>query len=148
MVLDTTFVIVTASLLVQLAVLSMIIYGFMLYRRLKFRQHGVVMAYAVFVQAAAVFALMVPSFVLAVVPFYIVPHTLELTSLVSLGHEVTGGLAFALGVWFVGSWRFQKGFNGCFNKKRLMLFTMVVWVIALSFGITLYSIFNWTVLMG
>jgi hypothetical protein len=148
MVLDITFVIVTASLLVQVTVLALLIYGYMLYRRLKFRQHGVVMAAAVFVQVIAVFAIMVPSFVLAVFPLYIIPHTLEVTSLVSLSHEVTGGLAFVLGVWFVASWRFQKGFNGCFNKKRLMLLTMVVWLIALIFGITLYTIFNWTILMG
>jgi hypothetical protein len=148
MVLDTTFVIVTASLFIQVAVLALLIYGYHLCRHLKFRQHGVIMAYAVFVQVAAVFAIMVPSFVLAVLPLYIISNTLELTSLVSLIHEITGGLAFVLGVWFVASWRFQKSFSGCFNKKRLMLVTMTVWLIALTFGITLYSIFNWSIMMG
>ena len=111
MALNVIFFIVTVSLIIQVAVLSLILYGYLLYRRLKFRQHGVIMATAVFVQLAAVFAIMVPSFVLAVFPFYIVPHTLELVSIVSLFHEVTGGLALALGVWFVSSWRFQKNFE-------------------------------------
>jgi hypothetical protein len=147
MVLDITFVIVTSSLFVQIAVLALLIYGYNLYRQLKFRQHGFVMAYAVFVQIVAVFAIMVPSFIWAVFPIYIVPNTLDLVSLISLTHEVTGGLAFALGVWFVAEWRFQKSFKGCFNKKVRMLVTMAVWLIALTFGTSLYTIFNWSILI-
>ncbi len=41
MVFNLIFAIVTASLLIQLAVLSLLIYGYLLYRRLKFRQHGI-----------------------------------------------------------------------------------------------------------
>jgi hypothetical protein len=148
MALTVTFAIVTVSLIVQVAILSLLIYGYLLYQRLKFRKHGVIMAWAVFAHLAAVIAIMVPSFVLAVFPYYIVPHTLELTSIISIIHEVTGGLALALGLWFVASWRFRKDFKGCFNKRRLMLATMIVWVAALVFGIALYTIFNWTLLMG
>ena len=148
MVFNLVFAIVTASLLIQLAVLSILIYGYLLYRRLKFRRHGIIMSCAVFVQVAGVFSIMVPSFVLAVFPNYIVTHTLELVSVVSLIHEVTGSLALALGIWFVASWSFRKDFKRCFNKRKLMFATMVVWVIALSFGITLYTIFNWAILMG
>lgn len=144
--LGTTFVLVTASLIVQIAVLSLLIYGYLLYRNSKFRQHGTFMAIAVITQIFAVFIIMVPSFVLAVFPFYIIPHTLELTSIVSLLHEVTGGLAFALGAWFVASWRFRRDFKGCFNKRKLMLATLIVWVTALFFGITLYMILNWAIL--
>jgi hypothetical protein len=106
------------------------------------------MATAVFVHLTAVFAIMVPSFVLAVFPFYIVPRTFELVSMVSIFHEVTGGLALALGIWFVASWRFHKDFKGCFNKRKPMLATMIVWVSALIFGIALYTIFNWAILTG
>ena len=52
MVFYLIFAIVTASLLIQLAVLSLLIYGYLLYRRLKFRLHGFIMSYAVFVQVA------------------------------------------------------------------------------------------------
>jgi hypothetical protein len=148
MVLDVTFVIVTASLILQVVVLSLLIYGYRLNRRLKFRLHGVVMAYAVFAHLAGVFAIMVPAFALAVLPKFIVAHPFELTSIVSIIHEVTGGLALALGVWFVASWRFRKDFKGCFNKRKLMLATMIVWVAALIFGIAQYLIFNWAVLTG
>jgi hypothetical protein len=148
MALDVAFIIVSASLIIQVVVLFLVLYGYRLSRRLKFRQHGVVMATAVFVQIAAVFAIMVPSFVLAVFPHYIVAHTAELTSIVSLFHEVTGALAFALGVWFVGSWRFRKNFKGCFNRRKPMVVTIVIWVAALIFGIALYTIFNWAILTG
>lgn len=146
--LTATFVIVTLSLFIQFLVLFLVAYGYVSYRRFNLPKHGRVMAWAVFVQVVAVFAIMVPSFVAAVFPDYIVVKPFELTSVVSLFHEVTGGLALALGVWFVAAWRFRPNFAGCFGRRRLMLATMVVWLIALLFGITLYSIFNWAVLMG
>ena len=148
MVLDVVFVIVSASLVIQVIVLFLVLYGYQLSRLLKFRQHGVVMATAVFAQLAAVFAIMVPSFVISVFPHYIVTQTLKLVSVVSLFHEVTGGLALGLGVWFVGSWRFRKNFKGCFNRRKPMVATIVTWVAALIFGIALYTIFNWAILTG
>ncbi len=148
MAFNIIFAIVTTSLVIQLVVLSLLMYGYLLKRRLKFRAHGVIMAWAVFVHLAAVFAIMVPSFVYAVLPFYIVAHPLELTSIVSLIHEVTGALALALGVWFVASWRFHKDLKGCFNKKKFMLGTIIIWIAALLFGIIQYTIFNWNILMG
>jgi hypothetical protein len=148
MALNLVFVIVTLSLVIQVAVLSLLLYGYLLYRRFKFRKHGVIMAMAVFVHLTAVFAIMVPSFVLATFPFYIILHTFELVSVVSIFHEVTGGLALVLGVWFVASWRFHKDFKGCFNKRKPMLITMIVWVTALAFGIALYTVFNWAILTG
>lgn len=146
--LNATFLIVTVSLVFQIVVLFLLLYGYTFYRRLKFRKHGIMMALAVFVHLATVFAVMVPSFVLAVFPHYILLHPLELTSIFSLIHEVTGALALGLGVWFVVSWRFRKSFTGCFNKRRAMLATMIIWLLALTFGIALYSIFNWSILMG
>ncbi|MCL4430478.1 MAG: hypothetical protein M1167_06970 [Chloroflexi bacterium] len=148
MALNVVFIVVTASLAIQLAVLFLLIYGYKLKRKLQFRQHGLAMSAAVFVHLAAVFAIMVPSFVLAVIPEYITAHPFELASIVSLFHMVFGAAAISLGVWRVASWRFRKNFAGCFNKKKYMLSTMIVWLVALSFGIALYSIFNWAVLMG
>lgn len=146
--LNAFFVIVTLSLIIQVVVLFLIIYGYLLYRRRKFRQHGGVMAWAVFVHLAAVFGIMVPSFVLAIFPYFIVVHPLELASIVSLIHEVTGAVALALGVWFVASWRFRKDFKGCFNRRKSMLATMIIWLSSLIFGIALYTILNWAILMG
>jgi hypothetical protein len=148
MALNVTFAIVTASLAIQVVVLFLLVYGYLLKRRLKFRQHGITMSVAVFVHLTAVFVIMVPSFVRAVLPEYIVVRPFELASLVSLFHIVFGGLAVSLGIWRVASWRFRKNLAGCFNKKGFMRSTIIIWLAALGFGITLYTIFNWTILMG
>ncbi len=145
---DTVFFIVTLSLAVQLVVLALLLIGYVFVRKLKFRIHGSIMAIAVAVHLAAVFFIMVPSFVAAVLPQFILLNPLGLTSLVSLAHEVSGILALALGVWFVARWRYRKDFKGCFNKRLQMQATMIIWLVALVFGVALYLIFNWTLLVG
>jgi hypothetical protein len=145
---NAVFAIVTLSLAIQIAVLALLIYGYVMFRRLNFRKHGVIMALAVALHMVMVFALMVPSFVLAVLPFFIEVNPFQLTSLVSIFHEITGAIALGLGVWFVASWRFRKNFSGCFNKRKLMVITMVSWLTTLTLGIALYIILNWTILVG
>ncbi len=132
---------VTASLAVQIVVLFLLAYGFMLIRKFRYRQHGFVMAAAVFLHTVMIFSIMIPSFVLAVIPEYIVPSPIELTSIVGLIHAILGSTAVALGAVLVAAWRFKKDFTGCFARKKLMLPTLTVWVAALAFGITLYAIF-------
>ena len=83
-----------------------------------------------------VFAIMIPSFVLAIVPDFIVPNVYGIISVVTLVMAVAGALAVSLGVWLVASWRFQD-LKGCFKKKRIMLSTMALWLVSLSFGIVL-----------
>jgi hypothetical protein len=146
--LSSTFVLVTLNLIIQFVILSLVIYGYWLYRRLNFKRHGIVTSVAVFVQLAAFFAIMAPSFLFAILPSFIVPQPFELVSIVSLLHELAGGIAFALGIWFVASWRFRSGFAGCFGKRRHMRIAIIVWIIALSLGIALYTIFNWSILVG
>jgi hypothetical protein len=100
---------------------------------------------AVVLHLAMVFAIMIPSFVLAIVPDFIVPNVYGIISVVTLVMVVAGALAVSLGIWLVVSWR-VKGLKGCFNKKRIMLTTMAMWLVSLSFGIALYIIFYWSVL--
>ena len=140
--------IATTSLTIQVIVLLLLLYGYLLKRRLKFRQHGTTMAIAVVLHLIMVFAIMIPSFVFAVIPEYVVRNPLELTSIVGLVHGTAGTLAISLGVWLVTSWRFRKDFKGCFNKKKTMLGTMIIWVASLLFGIALYTIFYWAILIS
>ena len=60
---------------------------------------------------------MIPSFVLAVFPEFVVVHVYEITSIVSLIHVPFGALALSLGVWLVASWRFHD-VKSCFKKKK------------------------------
>jgi uncharacterized membrane protein YozB (DUF420 family) len=130
----------TVSLTVQIIVLFLVLYGYMLNRQRKFRQHGITMAAAVVLHLAMIFAIMIPSFVLGIVPGSIVPNISGMISVVSLIHVIVGALTILLGVWLVASWRF-RGLKNCFTKKRMMLGTMIIWLVTLFFGILLYAAF-------
>lgn len=140
--------IITTSLTIQIIVLFLLMYGYLLKRKLKFRQHGITMAAAVVLHLTMVFYIMIPSFILAVIPDYIVPAPLEIVSVVGLIHGILGTITLSMGVWIVASWRFRKNLNGCFNRKKTMLKTLTVWVATLVFGITLYAIFIGPILMS
>lgn len=133
--------IITASFLIQIIVLILLVYGYWLKKKMKFRQHGIVMALATVLHLTMVLYVMIPSFVLAVIPDYVIPAPLAITSVVGLIHGILGTTALSFGVWFVGSWGFRKNIKGCINKKKLMCKTLIVWIISLVFGIVLYAIF-------
>jgi hypothetical protein len=139
---------ITASLVVQIIVLFLLVYGYWLKRKLKFRQHGITMAAAVVLHLTMVFYIMIPSFVLAVIPNYFVPNPLSLVSVVGVIHGIIGTIALSFGVWFVASWRFRRNLQGCFNKKKIMAKTLAVWVTSLVFGIILYAAFIGPLLTG
>jgi len=141
------FLIPTIALLIQIIVLALLIYGYMLYKRLVFQRHGKIMAWAVVLHLIAIFAIMIPSLVLAVIPEYIIRHSFGIASIITLIHAPLGITAVSLGAWFVIAWRYQ-GLKGCFNRKKLMIATMITWLVSLFFGITLYSVFYWYLLFG
>lgn len=144
---NSFLIIVTVSLVVQLSVLGLLLYGYLLKRRLRFQQHGFIMAVAVFLHLTLVFTVMIPSFVLAIIPEYVVAHVNSATSLVSLIHASLGVTALTLGLWFVLGWRL-KGLNGCFKRKKYMRWTLMLWATSLLLGIILYVILYWASLMG
>lgn len=137
-----------ASLLVQLSVLAMLVYGYYLKSKLRFRRHGIVMASAAILHLGFVLVIMIPSFVLAVIPNYIVAAPLTLTSIVGLIHAITGATTITLAVWLVLAWRFKKDFSGCFGRKKVMLPTLSLWFVTLMLGIVLFVIFYGPSLIG
>jgi hypothetical protein len=76
---------------------------------------------------------MFPSFVLAVIPEFLVRNILQIISVITLVHVPLGIVAASLGVWFVIAWRL-KGSKGCFNRRKLMLLSIILWLVSLSFG--------------
>ncbi len=137
----------TIGLTIQVIVLALLVYGYWLKRKLMFPRHGRVMAWATVLHLTTIFAVMVPSFVLAVIPEYIIKHVGGVISLISLVHVPTGLVAVSLGLWLAVSWRF-KGLKGCFNRRKLMLITMILWLSTLLLGMALYGIFYWAALIG
>jgi uncharacterized membrane protein YozB (DUF420 family) len=145
---DVYTLIATASLALQVAVFILLVVGYVYMRRQRFRLHGTLMALAVGVHLLAVFAVMIPSFVLAVVPSYIVPEPLLLTSVAGLIHAVLGVAAISLGVYLVAAWRVSGSLQGCFTRKKMMLLTLAVWLVALLLGFLLYGLFYGMLIAG
>jgi uncharacterized membrane protein YozB (DUF420 family) len=145
---DVYTLIATASLALQVAVFILLAVGYVYMRRQRFRLHGTLMALAVGVHLLAIFAVMIPSFVLAVVPSYIVPEPLLLTSVAGLIHAVLGVAAISLGVYLVAAWRVSGGLQGCFTRKKMMLLTLAVWLVALLLGFLLYGLFYGMLIAG
>jgi len=143
---DPYALIATVSLIIQVIVLFLLLYGFSLKRKLKFWQHGRVMAVALILHLIMIFVFMIPSFAYEVVPSYIIPFPLELISIVGLFHGIAGIAAIILGCWLVAAWHFSKEFTGCFKRKSIMRVTIAVWISALIFGIILYILFYGAVL--
>lgn len=136
------------SLVIQIVVLGLLLYGYAVKRQLKFRQHGIIMAIAVFLHLSTILVIMIPSFVLAVVPYYIIPFPAEAISITGLIHGIAGIIAIVLGLGLVGAWRFSKDFQGCFKRKNFMRITITAWIIALLLGFVLYGLFYWSLLFG
>ncbi len=137
----------TASLVIQIIVLVVLLYGYSLKRRNKFRQHGTTMLAAVVLHAISIFAVMVPSFFSG----FSSPEAFDFTSILvitALIHVPLGIIAFVLGLWIVASWHLQTDLKPCFKKKLVMRSTIIIWIIALLLGVYLYLLFYGAVLLG
>ena len=137
----------TASLIIQVVVLAVLVYGYSLKRKQKFRQHGITMFSAVVLHAITIFAIMVPSFISG----FSSPESINFASMivvVALIHVAAGIISFLLGVWLAASWHLRLDLNPCFRKKLFMRLTIAIWIIALLLGITLYWLFYSGVLLS
>ena len=141
------FVIPTISVAIQVIVFALLVYGYWLFRRFSFQRHGKIMSWALVLHLIAIFSIMVPSLVLAVIPEYIVRNVLDLVSIFVLIHVPLGVVAVSLGIWFVVGWRL-KGLKSCFNRRKLMRLAFILWLITLSLGIVIYLVFYWSILIG
>jgi uncharacterized membrane protein YozB (DUF420 family) len=146
--LDIYTLIATLTLTLEIAVFVLLIVGFYYKRKLKFRLHGTVMASAVALHLITILGVMIPSFVLAVVPDYIIPEPLLLVSLVGLIHGIFGIIAISLGVYLVAAWGFKRNVQGCFPRKKIMLTAITLWLVALLLGFLLYGLFYGMLLIG
>lgn len=135
--------IATISLVIQLAVLALLLIGYGFKRRLRYRIHGIFMLSAVILHLAAIFAIMVPSFIAITIEK---PSTL-ITTFAPL-HATAGIITAILGIWIVGGWRLRQSTKFCAPKKKFMLATLILWSATIAFGIIFYFILNWTLIFG
>jgi len=131
-------IIATVSLIVQIAVLFLLLGGYTFKKIKKFRQHGITMLTAVVFHSAVILTWMIWSLLSFFGSGSI--NFGDVIVVVTLVHAFTGIVAELLGIWLVTSWRLRANMQTCFKKKRIMLVTLILWLIALSLGIILYLV--------
>lgn len=121
----------------QIVILSLILIGFFLKLKGKYLQHGVLMFVAVVLNIVSFILVMGPS----ILGFeIIVVEPLSYVSVIAVVHAVTGGIALISGAVLAFSWHLQRSFKDCLKRKRAMKPTIILWTLALLFGIWLYAI--------
>lgn len=141
-----TFV-ATVSLVFQVGVFGLLLGSLVLKARKNMWLHGVTMLVGLLLHFISIGAIMVPSFVLGIIPFAASSPT-DATVLLSFVHAVTGIIAPISAVWIIASWRLRKSLEYCAPKKKLMKATLGMWLVALLSGVALYLSFYWTTLFG
>jgi hypothetical protein len=136
----------TVTLLSQVAVFVLLLGGYTLKKMGRFRVHGVFMLVGVVLHLAVIGFIMVPSYVLSLIP--VAARPVDIVSVLASVHGVAGTTAAVLGVWIVGSWRLRRSWEYCVPKKKWMLITFTVWSASLVLGFLLYLSLFWALLFG
>ncbi len=137
----------TVSLSFQLLALALIVTAFEFKQRLRFRTHGLLMTTALLLHFIIIGTIMVPSFVLAIVPIILEKPT-SMIGLITPFHVTVGTVTAILGVWIVGGWRLRQSTEFCAPKRKFMRATFILWLITISLGIIFYFVLNWSFLFG
>jgi hypothetical protein len=124
------------SLVLQIVTLSIVIFGYIMKRRMKFIVHGTMMLVAVILQFFSFLLIMGPAFII------IIGNGLSqrpvLLSTVTLIHAGLGGASLIAGIWIAASWHLQTSIVKCIQKRHIMRYLIITWILALILGITLY----------
>ena len=139
------FIRATVSLVLQIVILVLLFGSVGLKGRKKLRQHGMTMFLAVVLHTTAILLVMIPSFVNGFIPYFST-NISDVVSIIAIVHGAAGILAEVLGVWIVTSWRLRKSLQYCAPRKKLMRFTLILWLIALFLGVLLYIVLYLTIL--
>lgn len=120
-----------------MVVLMLLISGYLMKRQKKYRQHGMIMLYALILHIITILLIMIPSFGVFFSDVATVNFA-DVLVIVTLVHVSASLLAVSLGIWLLASWHLQESVPTCFRKKRFMDLTLGLWFLAISLGIVLY----------
>ena len=137
----------TASLIVQIVVLAVLIASYVLKRQKRYRGHGITMSVAFVLHLTTIFAVMLPS----LISYLSSPGTLNFSDasvIISLLHASLGVIGVSMGGWLAASWHLRKDLGPMFAKRRIMLPTLIVWIIAILIGIYIYLSLYYTIIVG
>ena len=133
---DYILLIASLNLIVQIAILSIVISGYVMKRKMRFIEHGTLMLIAVAMQSVSFLLVMGPA-LLIIVESGFVQRPL-LLSIVTLVHAILGSTALATGIWITLSWHLQTSTTNCMKKRNIMRYLIITWILALILGITFY----------
>ena len=137
----------TISLVIQLVVLTLLLFAFQLKRRYKFRLHGFVMLSAFLLHIASIVVIMGPAYVVALWPKTL-KEPFSPLSLFSSAHALAGSATLILAAWIMVAWRLRRSMEYCIPRKKMMRTTFIVWLVSLGLGIVFYLALNWKLLFG
>ena len=140
-------VLATASLIVQIAVLAVLIASYVLKSQKRYRGHGITMSVAFVLHLTTIFTVMLPS----LISYLSSPGTLNFSDasvIISLLHASLGVIGVSMGGWLAASWHLRKDLGPMFAKKRIMLPTLIVWITAILIGIYVYLSLYYTIIVG
>ena len=142
MVSESVLLISTLSLIIELVVLGLLIFAYVLRGKKLFRQHGITMTSAVALHIITILAVMLPSFsTFFTPPGTISSRVIDPIVIVSFIHVALGLTAVAIGTWLVASWHFKTDLQTCFANEKKMKPTLALWVTAILLGIIMYVTF-------
>jgi len=144
---DYYLLVATLSLIFQIAVFVLLLEGYILRKQRRFRLHGIFMLLSVVLHLVMILVIMVPSFVLGVIPL-IATHAFDATTILGPVHVAMGTFGVVLGVWIVVGWRLRQSLEFCVPKKKWMRLTLGVWLTSLVAGFLLYLSLSWQLLFG
>ncbi len=136
MVSESILFISTTSMIIELVVLGLLTFAYMLRGQKKYRQHGITMATALVLHLVTIFSWMLWSLI-----SYLIPGPVDygdILVIVTLVHVTFGIIAASLGVWLVASWHLRVDMQMCFARKKIMLTTLTLWLAAIFLGAILY----------
>ncbi len=125
------------SLVVQLVVFALLLIGYGLKRKQKFPSHGTTMLTAVVLHTVTILVVMIPSLVLG----FSAPGALDFTNpvvVIAIVHAVIGTLVWFLGIYLVAAWHFSAAISKCFHRRRIMRYTIILWLVEIALGVIIY----------
>jgi uncharacterized membrane protein YozB (DUF420 family) len=124
------------NLLFQVAIAAFLVLALFAIFRKKYVIHGVVMGCCIVLNTISIFAIMVPS--LLSLDGLISGLSTRLSLLVAT-HAVLGSAVEILGVLLVVEWVFNRTrIDNCFQRKYLMLATILLWTLEIILGVYVY----------
>jgi uncharacterized membrane protein YozB (DUF420 family) len=124
------------NLLFQVAIAAFLVLASFAMVRRKYVIHGVIMACCIVLNTISIFAIMVPSLLRLK---GLISGLSTRLSLLVMTHAILGSVVEILGVLLVVAWVFNgTRIDNCFQRKYVMLATIILWILEIILGVYVY----------